>query len=56
MLESYNTYTYKEQSQPNKTDFYQQALANSSIYRNGLVKPEMEVFTSHFRTFTALLW
>jgi hypothetical protein len=33
-----HTHTYKAQSQPNKTDFYQQILANTSIYRNGLVK------------------
>jgi hypothetical protein len=26
MLESYNTHTYKAQSQPNKTDFYQQGV------------------------------
>jgi hypothetical protein len=41
MLESYNTHTYKAQSQPNKTDFYQQVLANASIYQYyqyGLVK------------------
>jgi hypothetical protein len=38
MLESYNTQTYKAHSQPNKTDFYQQVLANASIYQNDLVK------------------
>jgi hypothetical protein len=46
MLESYNTHTYKAQSQPNKTDFYQQVLAEM-VWS----KPEMEAFTSFFRTY-----
>jgi hypothetical protein len=40
MLESYNTHThtYKAQSQPNKTYFYQQVLANGLVKaRNGSV-------------------
>jgi hypothetical protein len=45
-----HTRTYKAQSQPNKTDFYQQVLANASIYQNDLVKA-WNAFTSFFLDF-----
>jgi hypothetical protein len=56
MLESYNTHNYKAQSQPNKPDFYQQVLANASIYRNGLVKARNGSDFKLFSDFTTSLW
>jgi hypothetical protein len=39
-----NTHLQSTITAPNKTDFYQQAFANGSIYRNGLVARNGSVY------------